>query len=99
MSNKQAQQAAALYRTNLRGEVVTINDRYLGPKEVSEKCSFHRSSIYRLMDKGEFPPSHKISSGRVVWLEADIEEFMRLGAENFKAVYGQYLQQAHSQNS
>ena len=69
------------YRRNLRGELITINDRYLRPADVAEKCGIHRSSIYRLMDRGEFPNSHKASSGRVVWVEADIEERMRLGAE------------------
>lgn len=85
MSN---QNTAGFYRTNLRGEVISINDRFLRPADVAEKCGLHRSSLYRLMDKGQFPKTHKISSGRVVWLEADIEEFMRLGGEKFQEIYG-----------
>lgn len=85
MSN---QNTAEFYRTNLRGEVISINDRFLRPADVAEKCGLHRSSLYRLMDKGQFPKTHKISSGRVVWLEADIEEFMRLGGEKFQEIYG-----------
>jgi len=85
MSN---QNTAEFYRTNLRGEVISINDRFLRPADVAEKCGLHRSSLYRLMEKGQFPKTHKISSGRVVWLEADIEEFMRLGGEKFQEIYG-----------
>lgn len=77
------------YRRNLRGEIITINDRYLRPADVAEKCGIHRSSIYRLMERGQFPKSHKASSGRVVWVEEDIEEWMRLGAEKFHEFYGQ----------
>ena len=80
--------AADHYRRNVRGEVITINDRYLRPADVAQKCGMHRTSLYRLMDKGQFPKTHKISSGRVVWLEADIEEFMRLGSEKFQEIYG-----------
>ena len=85
MSN---QNTAEFYRTNLRGEIISINDRFLRPADVAEKCGLHRSSLYRLMGKGQFPKTHKISSGRVVWLEADIEEFMRLGGEKFQEIYG-----------
>ncbi|WP_064435763.1 helix-turn-helix transcriptional regulator [Pseudoalteromonas neustonica] len=80
--------ASKHYRTNLRGEVITINDRYLRPADVAEKCGIHRSTIYRLIERGEFPKSHKASSGRVVWVEEDIEEWMRLGAEKFHEFYG-----------
>jgi len=76
------------YRRNLRGEVITINDRYLRPSDVAEKCGIHRSTIYRLIERGQFPKSHKASSGRVVWVEEDIEEWMRLGAEKFHEFYG-----------
>ena len=75
------------YRRNLRGEVITSNDRYLRP-DVAEKCGIHRSTIYRLIERGQFPKSHKASSGRVVWVEEDIEEWMRLGAEKFHEFYG-----------
>lgn len=87
-----AQLAEQNYRRNLRGELVTINDRYLRAKDVVEKCGVSRAQIYRLMGELKFPKSFNISTSIVVWLEADIEEFMRLGAEKFFEVYGQTVE-------
>lgn len=95
MSSSLAQQH---YRKNVRGEVVTIEDRYLRLKEIVEKTGVSRAQVYRLMESLKFPPSFSISVGRVVWLEADIEEFMRLGAENFKKAYSKVLE-AHYANA
>lgn len=80
-----------LYRTNIRGEPITINDRFLRAKQAAEKCGINRATVYRLMDNYEFPPSHQITKGRVAWLEADVEEFMKLGAEGFNKLYGELL--------
>ncbi|MCF2826891.1 MULTISPECIES: helix-turn-helix transcriptional regulator [unclassified Pseudoalteromonas] len=84
------------YRTNVRGDVVTINDKFLRANQVADKCGISRSTVYTLMNKSQFPPSHKITSDRVVWLEADIEEWMRLGAEQFYLTYGQNTTQQAS---
>ena len=45
-----AQLAESHYRTNLKGEVVTIEDRYLRVKNVVEKCGISRAQIYNLMN-------------------------------------------------
>ena len=80
------------YRTNVRGEPITINDRFLRAQQAADKCAIHRSTVYALMESYHFPQSIQVSRGRVAWLEADIEEFMRLGAEGFYQQYGMQIE-------
>jgi len=84
-------EANELYRKNIKGEEIQLRDRIIRPKEVAELCGMSRVNLYRLKDKFKFPPSLKISEGRVGWLESDIEEWKKLGAENFFIVYGDQL--------
>ncbi|PAJ71899.1 hypothetical protein CJF42_24235 [Pseudoalteromonas sp. NBT06-2] len=80
-----------LYRTNIKGEEIQLRDRIIRPKEVAEICGMSRVNLYRLKNKFKFPPSIRISEARVGWLESDIEEWKKLGAENFYIVYGEQL--------
>lgn len=89
--------ASELYRKNVKGELITINDKYLKPKDVATLCSMTRAGVYRLMNKFQFPPQHNTSPGRVAWLECDVEEWKKLGAENFFIVYGEQLKAAKAQ--
>ncbi len=41
-------------------------------KQVVEMTTLSRSTIYRLIDKGEFPKGKNLSSRTVVWNESDI---------------------------
>lgn len=79
------------YRTNIKGEELTIADRIMPAKEVALKVGLSRPHLYKLMSEFSFPPSHKMSESKVGWLEADVLEFIKLGAVQFKSVYGEKL--------
>jgi predicted DNA-binding transcriptional regulator AlpA len=81
------------YRTNVKGEELTIEDRLMNAKEAAKTCGISRSAIYKLMEQNSFPPRHQISGNRVGWLEADVLEFIKLGAAGFKALYGNTVSQ------
>ncbi|MCF6442329.1 AlpA family phage regulatory protein [Pseudoalteromonas luteoviolacea] len=83
--------AESLYIKNLRGEIVTGNDRFIRIKDAAALCSFGRTTLLALEEQFKFPPKYTISKGRVAYILSDVEEFMRLGAENFKVVYGEQL--------
>ena len=47
-------------------------------KQVEELTSLSRSSIYRLMGKGEFPKSKGILGGNIViWVRKEVEEWIK----------------------
>jgi len=87
----------SLSRTNIKGEQLTLSDRFMKAKEVVHICSLSRPGIYKLMDGFKFPPSHHISETRVGWLESDVLEWMRLGCEGFYETYGKGLKQSHNE--
>ncbi len=49
--------------------------KFIKLKEVMEITSLSRSSIYRLMDSGEFPRQIPITPRSVVWAKTHIEEW------------------------
>lgn len=51
-------------------------DRLVRIKEVVERTALSRSTIYRLIDRGEFPPLRKIGRRNVAFLESDIAHFL-----------------------
>lgn len=53
-------------------------------KSVIEATSVSRTQIYRLMKRGEFPQSHRISEGVTCWLASDIHDWVnsRTGAQS-----------------
>ena len=53
-------------------EVMRMYDRLLRRREVEEITSMSRSSIYRLMQDGEFPRPVKVGSAAVRWRASDI---------------------------
>ncbi|MBQ4836804.1 helix-turn-helix transcriptional regulator [Pseudoalteromonas luteoviolacea] len=79
------------YRKSLRGDEITVKDRFLKPSEAAEVCCLGRSTLYKLEAKFKFPARVQLSSGRVGWLESDVEEYLRLGVEQFHEVYGEQL--------
>jgi predicted DNA-binding transcriptional regulator AlpA len=84
-------------RTNIKGEELSLGDRFLKAKEVFALCSISRTGIYRLMDNFQFPPSFHITESRVGWLESDVLEWMRLGYQGFYAAYGEKLKELHNE--
>ena len=50
--------------------------RFLRRPEVESRTGLSRSSIYALMDRGEFPRPRRIGKRAVAWDEADIEHWL-----------------------
>ena len=85
-------------KTNIKGEPITIDDRFLAAKEVAEYCGMGRATIYRAMEKNQFPLQHEISEGRVGWLKSDIEEYKRVGFLSFCMLYSEKVKQQRIDN-
>ncbi len=49
-----------------------MHDRLLRRREVEKITAMSRSSIYRLMQEGEFPRPVRVGSAAVRWREGDI---------------------------
>ena len=52
---------------------------------VAEKTSLSKTHIYRLIQQGKFPPSHRLSERVSVWDEAAIDDFLAAKFEGGKA--------------
>ena len=57
-------------------EVTTMQDRLLRRREVEEITALSRSSIYRLMQEGEFPRPVKVGPAAVRWRLSDINTWL-----------------------
>ena len=53
-----------------------MHDRLLRRQQVEEIAGIKRSSIYRLMDDGEFPRPVKVGPAAVRWRESDIRAWL-----------------------
>lgn len=53
-----------------------LPERLVRMKEAIERTALSRSTIYRLIDRGEFPPLMKIGRRNVAFLESDIAHFL-----------------------
>ena len=49
-----------------------MSDRLLRRRQVEEITGMARSSIYRLMQDGDFPPPVRVGPAAVRWRESDI---------------------------
>lgn len=58
--------------------MTTVNKsrRVLRTSKVLEKTGISRTHLYRLIQKGEFPPPSKLSEGVSVWDEAAIDNWL-----------------------
>ena len=54
-------------RIDIHEEVMKMHDRLLRRRQVEEITGLSRSSIYRLMQDGEFPRPVKVGSAAVRW--------------------------------
>lgn len=79
--------------TNVKGEMISLSDGYLSAGQVTDICGLSRTTIRRLVEKKQFPPSHAITESRKVWFESDIQEWRTLGAQAFYEMYGKQLEQ------
>ena len=50
-----------------------MSERVLKVKDVLDRTSLSRRSLYRRMAEGDFPSSVKLSPHRVGWRESEIE--------------------------
>lgn len=50
--------------------------KVLSSKQVTQKCSISRTTIWRLEALGQFPKRIKLSSRRVGWREDEIDEWI-----------------------
>jgi prophage regulatory protein len=55
--------------------------KIIGLEEVINITLFRKSSIYKLMDDGDFPKSFKVGCRKTGWLESDILVFVRALAQ------------------
>ena len=53
-----------------------MGDRLLRRRQVEEITGMRRSSIYRLMQSGDFPPPVRVGPAAVRWKESDITGWM-----------------------
>ena len=56
--------------------MMTMHDRLLRRRQVEEITGMGRSSIYRLMQEGEFPRPVRIGPAAVRWKASDITAWM-----------------------
>ncbi len=56
--------------------MMTIHDRLLRRRQVEEITGMSRSSIYRLMQDGEFPRPVRIGPAAVRWRASDITAWL-----------------------
>ena len=52
-----------------------IHSQFLRLPQVKEMTSLSKSSIYRLMDEGNFPKQISIGSRSVVWVRSHVEDW------------------------
>jgi len=52
------------------------NRKLIKLPEVKELTTFSSATIYRLIQKGEFPRQHKLAERSVVWLEKEIYDWI-----------------------
>ena len=57
-------------------EVTTMHDKLLRRRQVEEITGMSRSSIYRLMQDGQFPRPVKVGCAAVRWRESNITSWL-----------------------
>ena len=55
----------------------TVPARFLRLPEVIARVGLRRSAIYQRMSEGRFPRSRSLGPKCVVWVEAEIDDWMR----------------------
>ena len=51
--------------------------RFLRRSDVQQVCGLPTSSLYELMDRGEFPKPIRLSARTVAWLESEVAEWQQ----------------------
>lgn len=58
-----------------------VGERFIRLDELISKTGLGRSTIYRMIDKGEFPKPINITSNKVAWLQSEVTEWMKSKVE------------------
>lgn len=58
-------------------EMKELTMKYLNIKEVCERTSLSRSTVYRLIKDGYFPRKIKISKSRVAWRDCEVNAWLQ----------------------
>ncbi|WP_272010577.1 helix-turn-helix transcriptional regulator [Roseovarius sp. ZX-A-9] len=53
-----------------------MTDRILRCREVQEIIGLSRSTIYRMINRGDFPPPQKLGLRAIGWRESSIKEWL-----------------------
>jgi len=61
-------------------------------KDVVDAVELSRNTIYRLMEKYQFPQKIKLSQGLVAWRETEVNQFRLIGPDGWYEKYGQHQQ-------
>ena len=65
-----------LPQIELHEEVITMQDRLLRRRQVEELTGLSRSTVYKMMQNGEFPRPVRIGPAAVRWRASDITAWM-----------------------
>ncbi|EDS7122408.1 AlpA family transcriptional regulator [Salmonella enterica] len=52
------------------------SDRFLRLRQVEDKIGFGKSCIYRQIQLQQFPPSIRLNSRHVAWLESEVDAWI-----------------------
>lgn len=52
------------------------SDRFLRLRQVEDKIGFSKSWIYRQIQLQQFPPSIRLNSHHVAWLESEVDAWI-----------------------
>ncbi|MDM2738956.1 AlpA family transcriptional regulator [Citrobacter sp. Cu096] len=55
------------------------SDRFLRLRQVEDKIGFGKSWIYRQIQLQQFPPSIRLNSRHVAWLESEVDAWIHQG--------------------
>ena len=53
-----------------------MQDRMLNVREVAERVGLHRSTIWKKVRAGEFPPAYELSENKIGWPESEITTWL-----------------------
>jgi prophage regulatory protein len=62
--------------TDLLADLRRRGDRLLDVKQVAQRTTLCRNTIWQLEREGKFPPRRQVTTNKVAWLESDIDTWI-----------------------
>ncbi|KOQ70319.1 hypothetical protein ABW43_06060 [Stenotrophomonas maltophilia] len=56
---------------------IPLNDALISVKRVEQDCGFSKTTIYRLMKRGQFPKPAKRAGRSVRWRNSEVQQWVR----------------------